>query len=142
MKAKRDLIQKWLDKADRDLLAAKHELTFEDAVVESVCFHCQQAVEKYIKAYLIYLDIKFPKSHDIGLLFGVGEVKDPNLSKLKEDADSLTDYAVEVRYPDSLFEPSGDDAAEAYEVAQNIRDYIKSNLLGGPEHDRGNNDNE
>ena len=46
MKTKHDLIQKWLEKADRDLLAVEHELSFQNAVYESICFHCQQAVEK------------------------------------------------------------------------------------------------
>ena len=48
MKTKRELIDSWVDKAEKDLLSAKHELSFPDAVTETVCFHCQQAVEKYL----------------------------------------------------------------------------------------------
>ncbi|MCB1157523.1 MAG: HEPN domain-containing protein [Leptospiraceae bacterium] len=66
MRDKNSLVQAWLMKADKDLLTAKRELSFEDPVVESVCFHSQQAVEKYIKAYLVYKDISFSKTHDIG----------------------------------------------------------------------------
>lgn len=33
-------------KTKKDLLTAEHELSFSDAVTESICFHCQQAVEK------------------------------------------------------------------------------------------------
>ncbi len=35
------LIRAWFDKAEKDLLSARHESTFEDAVLETVCFHCQ-----------------------------------------------------------------------------------------------------
>ena len=62
------LIQAWFDKAEKDLLSARHESSFEDAVLETVCFHCQQSAEKYIKGYLIYLGIAFPKTHEIGEL--------------------------------------------------------------------------
>jgi len=55
MRTKRDLVKNWLDKAEKDLISAKHELSFKDMVTESVCFHCQQAVEKYLKAYLLFL---------------------------------------------------------------------------------------
>lgn len=94
------LIQAWFDKAEKDLLSAIHESSFEDAVLETVCFHCQQAVEKYIKGYLISLGIIFPKTHEIGELITLCEQKDSDISELKEEADKLTDYAVEIRYPD------------------------------------------
>lgn len=68
MKTKRELIDSWIDKAEKDLLSAKHELSFPDAVRETVCFHCQQAVEKYLKAYLVFLGISFTKTHEIGEL--------------------------------------------------------------------------
>ena len=68
MKTKKELIQGWIEKADKDLLSAEHELSFTNAVLESVCFHCQQATEKFLKAYLIYLGIPFSKTHEIGEL--------------------------------------------------------------------------
>jgi HEPN domain-containing protein len=64
MRTKEELIKSWLKKAEKDLLTAKHELSFADAVTESICFHCQQAAEKYLKAYLVYLGIPFIKTHD------------------------------------------------------------------------------
>ena len=48
-----DLVKKWIEKADKDLLTAERELSFADPITESICFHCQQAVEKYLKAYLV-----------------------------------------------------------------------------------------
>ena len=128
MKTKKELIRGWLDKAEKDLLSAEHELTFPDAVTETICFHSQQAVEKFLKAYLIYLNISFAKTHEIGELITQCESKDKEISKLKDDADSLTDYAVEIRYPDTYFEPPLEEAKKAFQIATNIKAYIKNKV--------------
>lgn len=124
MKTKTELIRNWIDKAKKDLLTAEHESTFEDGVIENICFHSQQAVEKFIKAYLIYLDIPFTKTHEIGELITKCEEKDPQIKEFKDEADLLTDYAVEVRYPDGWFEPSLDDSQQAIELAKKIKNYV------------------
>jgi HEPN domain-containing protein len=38
---------------------------------DTIAFHCQQAVEKYIKASLIYLEIEFQRSHDLPYLLEI-----------------------------------------------------------------------
>ena len=61
MNAKVDIVRKWIEKADHDLgtaiLTFRHIPTFRDTIV----FHCQQASEKYLKSYLIFLEIEFRK---------------------------------------------------------------------------------
>lgn len=49
---KEEIILRWLTKADNDLKAVKQLLTFDDVLADILSFHCQQAVEKYLKAYL------------------------------------------------------------------------------------------
>jgi len=128
MKTKRALIDSWTDKADKDLLSAKHELSFPDVVTETVCFHCQQAVEKYLKAYLVFLGISFTKTHEIGELITKCGDTDEELSVLKEEADTLTDYAVEVRYPEEWFEPTLEEAKEAFEIAKKVKEVVLRKL--------------
>ena len=128
MKTKRELIDSWIDKAEKDLLSAKHELSFPDAVTETVCFHCQQAVEKYLKAYLVFLGISFTKTHEIGELVTKCEDKDNEISVLKEEADELTDYAVVVRYPDDWFVPDLEEAEGAFEIANKIREFVVNRI--------------
>lgn len=128
MKTKTELISNWLDKADKDLLSVEHELSFSDVVTETVCFHCQQSAEKYLKAYLVSLGIPFTKTHEIGELITKCESRDKELSVLKEEADKLTDYAVLVRYPDDWFEPSRTEAKEAFEIAKRIREFVQNRL--------------
>lgn len=129
MKTKRDLINSWIDKAEKDLRSAEHELSFPDAVTETVCFHSQQAVEKYVKAYLVFLGIFFTKTHEIGELITKCENKDKEISILKDEADKLTDYAIEVRYPEEPLEPSLEEAKEAFEIAKKVKKFV-SNRIG------------
>jgi len=124
MKTKKELINSWISKAEKDLLTAEHELSFPDAVTESISFHCQQAVEKFLKAYLISLGIPFTKTHEIGELITKCENKDREIAVFKEEADKLTDYAIEVRYPEELLEPTLEEAEEAFEIAKRIKKFV------------------
>lgn len=128
MKSKTELINNWMNKAEKDLLTAKHELSFADVVTESVCFHCQQAAEKYLKAYLVFLGIPFTKTHEIGELITKCESKDKEISRFKEEADKLTDYAIEIRYPDDWYEPTLNEAKEAFDIATKIKEFIQNKI--------------
>ena len=64
-KNKEDIVNNWIKKADRDLEVSKRELELSKPLTDIICFHAQQAAEKYMKAYLIWLDIEFQKTHDI-----------------------------------------------------------------------------
>ena len=56
-------IEGWFLKADHDLLAAQKEFSSKEPLTDIICFHCQQCVEKYLKAYLTFHGKKFPKTH-------------------------------------------------------------------------------
>src|SRR6266478_6775118 len=63
------VVREWLVKAENDLLNATHTLTLgANCPTDTVCFHAQQCVEKYIKALLVFRAISFPKTHDIDKL--------------------------------------------------------------------------
>lgn len=50
--------------------------------------------------------------------------KDPSFKDKLQDADNLTDYAVELRYPDVSFEPGIEDANEAFEIAKKVKEFV------------------
>lgn len=129
MKTKKALINSWIKKAEKDLLTAEHELSFSDAVTESICFHCQQTAEKFLKGYLVFLSISFTKIHEIGELITKCENNDNEIFIFKEEADKLTDYAIIIRYPEEPLEPTLKEANEAFEAAKKIREFILSKLL-------------
>lgn len=95
------MVDLWLKKAGRDLRFSKAALTLEEQFYDEIVFHCQQSVEKSIKAFLTLHKIPFGKTHDIGeLLISVAKV-DSNLAKLLDSAKILSKYAVAIRYPDA-----------------------------------------
>jgi HEPN domain-containing protein len=88
---------------------------------EIVAFHCQQAVEKYLKALLVQRQVEFPKTHDIAKLLDRVATVDLATAKSLRDADALTPFGVEARYPSDAPEvlPSGE--VEAIGMARVVR---------------------
>ena len=62
---KESYIKLWIDKSRGDLRVAERELQFDDAVLDAVCFHLQQAAEKLLKVYLIKRDQQVEKTHNL-----------------------------------------------------------------------------
>lgn len=108
-------------------MTAKNGLESSEPFTDIICFHAQQAGEKYIKAYLVWQEIEFPKTHSLEDLILLATQKDPSFSGLVEDAGILTPYAVEIRYGESE-EPLFEDAKKAVEVTEQIREFILERL--------------
>lgn len=60
--------------------AAEFLLTESAAFPSVAAFHCQQAAEKYLKAFLTWHGVEFPKTHDIGVLLDLVETVAPELA--------------------------------------------------------------
>ena len=95
--ALRELVLQWLDKAAADFAAAEHLSSHDGRFREIIAFHCQQAVEKYLKAFLVRRQIEFPKTHDIAKLLDRVATVNANMAESLQDADVLTPFGVEVR---------------------------------------------
>ena len=95
----------WLNRAASDLAIA--EATVRGAYLEDLCYHAQQCAEKALKGILLRRTRDFPHIHDLAEL--VNQVEQSGLSAPAEvrSAVSLTEYAVEGRYP-SVDEPVTD----------------------------------
>ncbi len=62
----------WVEKAEHDLKNATHALKLQrECPSDTVCFHAQQAVEKYLKALLIWHGKAFPRTHDIRVILAI-----------------------------------------------------------------------
>ena len=112
-----------LEKARRDLKLAQKELREPESLTDIICFHAQQAAEKYFKAYLVWNEIEFPKAHALEQLALLAAQKDPDFSTITDKVVLLTPYAVETRYPE-FEEPLPEDAEEAVRIAETVRDLI------------------
>jgi HEPN domain-containing protein len=123
-KTKNDLIRAWCEKGRRDFITAQNALHDNKEIFpDIVCFHSQQSAEKYLKAYLVFEDQDFPKTHALEDLVLLAAVKDPACKKLFTLASELSPYAVEIRYPEST-SPSLHDAREAVQSANTIMTYV------------------
>ena len=106
---------------ENDFKNIRASLASADPAWDTVCFHAQQAAEKYLKAYLVFQGDIPPRTHDLGVLLRLARDFDDALDSLRADCEFLTDYAVEARYPD-IVEP--DEAAARGSLAASGR--IKS----------------
>ena len=84
MNEKNNEIIQWIIKADHDLGTAKITYLHIPDYLDTTTFHCQQAVEKYLKGYLIFLDIEFKRYHDLIYLLELITPKDPEIQKYLE----------------------------------------------------------
>ena len=79
------IIREWTSKADEDFEFARINLDEGKNFYAQICFHLQQAAEKYLKAFIIALDLEFRRVHDLGLLLKICSAKDPSFEDLRED---------------------------------------------------------
>jgi len=126
--ARRALVMRWLEKAEDDWRLSHRLITDSESYTEATAFHAQQAVEKYLKAFLTWQQVEFPKTHDIRRLLKLASTHDPSLTEELSNAADLTAYAVEYRYPGEYPPVTMEDAAGAVAVADRVRDQIRRRL--------------
>lgn len=118
-----DVPCRWLRKAEKDVRAAMKLLDEPDYSA----FHSQQAAEKALKALLVALGERPPRTHNIGLLLDRLKGHGFDTSPIHK-ARILTDYAVEARYPDFEEIVTLDEAKEALELARAVIRWAREQL--------------
>ena len=93
------IIKEWLAKADDDFYFADANLREGSEFFAQICFHFQQAAEKYLKAYIICNSLNFSKVHDLVHLLKTCSDHEPSLARLKEDCILLSTAYIDTRYP-------------------------------------------
>ncbi len=122
------VIQQWVQKAENDLKNATHTLKLgTECPTDTVCFHAQQCVEKYLKAMLVFEGTDISRTHHISALMELlpANIR-PDLSP--EEQEMLTDYAVSTRYPGDYEPIPLTDARRAVQIARHIRKHARSLL--------------
>ena len=121
--------REWIEKAEHDLKIGKDELKTKNPVTDMICFHMQQCVEKYLKAFLIYHGKEIKRTHIIEELIKECEKIDPEFKKLFEfEAHILTNYAVETRYPGAFPCPSLEETKKAVKIAEKVKRFVLKKL--------------
>jgi HEPN domain-containing protein len=114
-----ELTAEWVGKAEEDFTVAAVLLRRRKIPADIVCFHCQQAAEKYLKARLQEKRIRFGKTHDLRELLASAARSAPALSALLKEAKALSAYAVRYRYPGFFATPA--QARRAVGMARRVR---------------------
>jgi len=125
----REALKKWFKKAESDIKICIHEMQHEDPVTDVICFHAQQAVEKYLKAYLIHNDKEILKTHDLSkLIFECSQVNHEFQQLFDNKIDILTRYAISIRYPDEFYIPTIEETRTALEKMYYSLEFIKKQI--------------
>lgn len=125
----------WLKRAKSNLMFAQ-SIPEEDLLLfggdiffEEPCYELQQAVEKSLKALLIYKSIDFPKTHDIDVLIKLLRNNNVEVPDRVLDCVIMTQYEVRTRYPDDFRRLTQEEYNEAVEITENVYNWVKS-LVG------------
>jgi len=122
-----DFIKQWLFKANEDILVVNKLTEYEIIATSSVCFHCQQAVEKFLKAFLIANDIEIKKTHNIEYL--LSECADIDAEFMEIDPKELSDFGVDTRYPGDMYIPDENETLEYKKLAFEIKVFVESKIF-------------
>jgi len=99
-----EFIFEWLYIGDMDLAVAENSAaTMHPKPIELICYHCHQAAEKYLKAYVAFkTDDIPPRTHSLETLCDLCTEHDASFAALYENCKRLTPYAIQVKYPPLL----------------------------------------
>jgi len=123
-----DVAKGWFKKADNDLRNASYVIRMDRPPMDTVCYHAQQTVEKYLKGFLAHHGQEIPRIHDIAQLIILCSLIDDSFKEILDQADELTEYAVMVRYPGPPDEIPFEDGEQALETARKVRDFVRKKL--------------
>lgn len=123
------IVREWLEKADEDFRFAEANLRDGSEFYAQICFHFQQAAEKYLKAYIIGKDLHFDRVHDLVHLLKTCSTHAPEFSELREECILLNTAYIETRYPvhwptDYTRETAEQARLAAVKIAQMVREGV------------------
>lgn len=121
-------IKKWMEMAETDYKVASHLFeTYYPKPYEIICYHCQQAAEKAIKALILSKETSngLPKVHDLSFLLNQLKNQINIEEKYYDYADTLTPYGVSARYPNELFLEEHN-AETALKITKEMLEWIKN----------------
>lgn len=124
----RDLVGQWIAKAELDYRTAERLSRDPDPIREAIAFHCQQAVEKYVKAFLVRHQVEFPKTHNLERLLDLVASIALEVAASLEETEIITPYGVEVRYPGDFPELLPGQEKTIFELTRRAREAVMAQL--------------
>jgi len=125
-------VQAWFAKGEKDLRLGEIALAKDPDLADASCFHAQQCAEKCLKGFLIHSGRSLDKTHDLVKVLTACTKVDSEFTQWLDPCRILSAYAVEPRYPDDFVEYTREDAAEALDLARQIRDFVLARISSSP----------
>ncbi|MXV85880.1 HEPN domain-containing protein [Candidatus Poribacteria bacterium] len=120
------LTLEWIEKAENDYAAVQQLLQAPNPLHDIICFHVQQCIEKYLKAWLQEANIHTPRTHNLQELLDLIVQTLPTWARWQPDFKRITTYAVDPRYPgDSR---TSEDTQHAMHVCTEVRQAVRTQL--------------
>ena len=120
------LTLEWVENAEEDYVVVQLLHQGQNPVYNAICFHAQQCVEKYLKAWLQEANIPFPRTHDLKELLNLIVPTIPIWRAWQADFSKLSEHAVDSRYPGKF--ATADDTAHAMRICDEVRQSIREQL--------------
>ena len=114
-------IKEWIEKAEHDLGSAKIIYLHLPDYFDTIAFHCQQAVEKYIKAILVFYNVEFQRSHDLVYLLELLSRKIEIDESRFRKAFTLNNFGVQIRYPNKIIKLTKEELETAIQISEEFR---------------------
>lgn len=128
--AYRALTLEWLTKARSDYLFAEASLREFSGFYSQICILCHDAVEKYLKAFLVSHGRRPERIHDLLAVLHTCTELDPKLAGLASHCAILNDYYIPLKYPSHYPEVTREQAEEAFAAAGAIREEVERLVAG------------
>ena len=122
----KNYIRQWIAKAGDDLIVIDKLTQFEIVATSAVCFHCQQVIEKYLKAFLIAQGVEIRRTHNIEFLLAECEEFDSEFSSI--DPKDLNDFGVDIRYPCDIYSPTDKETLAHKQIALEVKELVERKL--------------
>ncbi len=119
----------WLRIAEKDLRRVERLLDDQDP--EGAGFHLQQAVEKFLKAFLLSKGWQLRRIHNLETLLNSALVYDPSLEPFREACQRITDFYIVERYPLIIEEGlTEEDVRDALHQVNGLIEKLRAGVAG------------
>ena len=129
------LTLEWIEKAEGDYTTVQLLQPSPISSKDVICFHAQQCIEKYLKAWFQETNIPVPRTHNLVELLNLIVSTRPAWSSWQSDFSTLTEHAVDFRYPGRF--ATANDAEHAIEICNQVRNTIREALKLPPNQTEG-----
>ena len=119
----------WLRKADHDMQTAERALHGGSPITDTAAYHCHQAAEKSLKAFLAWRAKPLVRTHDLMDLLTRCANEESRFVDWADRISVLSAFGTVLRYPSVDADPSVIDVTHALQTTRHFHAFVSS-LVG------------